>query len=182
MPTVEELQQMEAESRNGSDPADEANAAVGDGMSIEDMEAAGIDVESVDPEPHIEGTTGQLSLSVGGRKPDSATFKMGAKEVKIADRTQFPKGSTLKLSVVARIDKIEFRDKHDDAGEVTHTTRQHLAVPISVQRLKPSEAVEAALLDFLYEQDFEQDADPYAMLRSVVEQTISRVEEDREIG
>lgn len=177
MPTVEDLQKMEAEARNGHDPD-----ADGEGMSIEDMEAAGIvPDEDEKPEVYLEGTTGQLSLSVGGRKPDSATFKMGAKEVKLAERTQFAKGSTVKLHVIARVDELKFRDKHDDAGEVSHTTRVHLGIPISVVRMSATDSLEAAVVDFLYESDFDTDDDPYALMRALIEQTIVRVQEDREI-
>lgn len=173
MPTVEELQEMERENArngNGFDPDAE-------GRSIEDMaEEGGFEPEE-DPTVYIEGTTGQLSLSVGGRKPDSASFKMQGKEVPLADRTQFAKGSTVKLDVIARVDEIKFRDKHDDAGEVSHTTRVHTAIPISVVRLSPEARLEAAVMDFI--ESAEGDAEAIAVrVRQIVEQTLVAAQEE----
>lgn len=175
-PSVEELQAAEREAlANGNGDGD-----VTEGMSIEDMEAAGLMPDEPEKEaPVIEGITGQLSLSVGGRKPDSATMRMGAKEVQLADKTQFPKGSKIKLHVLASIDEVKLRDKKDDAGEPTHCTRVHLAVPLSVQRLSPLSALEGAVMDFLFETDAsDHEDDLYTVVRKVVENVIVKVQED----
>lgn len=131
MATIEDLQAMEA-----------------DGRSIEDMADAGEMPD--DGAPYIEGTTGQLSLTVGGRRPDSATFKMKSAEVKLRDKSQFSKGEQVELRVLARIDDVTFRDMHDEFGTVTATKRIHTAKPINVDRVGDERTmVESAIMAFL---------------------------------
>ena len=157
---VEDLRKLEAEATvNGHDDEGEE--------TIENLADNGGLPEPEDTTQYITGASGQLSLAVGGRKPDSASFKMNGKEVKLAERTQFPKGETVRLDVIARIDEVKFRDKHDDIGEVTHTTRVHVAVPVSVQRNTPVERLEAAVLDLLDGGATRDDID------DIVEKTVS---------
>lgn len=104
-----------------------------DEASIEDLADDGLDEEET--ETYIEGTTGQLSLTVGGRKPDSSTFKMKGAEVKVR-QGQYTKGETVVLRVIARLDEVKFIDMHDDYGTITATKRVHTAKPISIERIE----------------------------------------------
>ena len=127
MATIEEMRLLEQQ-------------AAQNGKSIEDLaEEQGIDLDAPDPEVYIEGTSGQLSLTVGGRKPDSATFKMKGAEVKVRDG-QYTKGEMVTLKVMARIDEIKFVDSHDEYGTVTASKRVHIAKPIHVTKVEEDEA------------------------------------------
>lgn len=117
MPTAEEL---------------ETEAAENGGKTIEQLAEEGA-LEEHDSEVYIEGTTGQLSLSVGGRKPDTAVFKMKGGEVKIRDG-QFTKGESVWCRVLLRVDEIKFVDGHDEFGTVNSTKRVHVAKPVHVER------------------------------------------------
>jgi hypothetical protein len=119
MPTLEDLRDLEAQNN---------------GQSIEDL-AEGGDIEPEDNEVYIEGTTGQLSLAVGGRKPDTSTFKMKGGEVKIREG-QFTKGESVWCKVLLRVDEIKFVDGHDEYGTVNSTKRVHIAKPIHVERVE----------------------------------------------
>lgn len=177
MPTVEELQEMERVhlGDNGFDPED------AEGMSIEDMADAGVMPEEPEKEESsIEGATNQLNATVGGRKPDAATFRMGAREVKLTDRTQFAKGSMVKLDVLARVDEVKFRDKHDDAGDVTHTTRVHLALPINVVRLGERDRLVAAVLDLADSLEASNEFPDGAGVRAEIERVVRQTLDERE--
>jgi hypothetical protein len=151
--------------RNGG-PQDEE-----EGVSIEEMADEGFEPE--DTTPMIEGTSGQLSLSVGGRKPDSAAFKMKSAEVKLRDKSQFTKGETVELTVIARIDDVTFRDMHDEYGTVTATKRIHTAKPINVDRVADSHTrLEAALLAFVEDAD-QQDASVESQIDDLVKGVLS---------
>lgn len=123
MPTVEELRDMEETSPNGHGT-----------LSIEDMAEDPEGMEEEDTAVYIEGTTGQLSLAVGGRKPDSSEFKMKSVGVRVREG-QYVKGETVMLKVIARIDEIKFVDTHDEYGTITSTKRVHTAKPIAVERI-----------------------------------------------
>jgi hypothetical protein len=47
---------------------------------------------------------------------------------------QYSKGDTVTLTVVARVDEIDFVDSHDEYGNVRTTKRVHKAKPISIER------------------------------------------------
>ena len=122
MPTAEELEAQAAAEGNG-------------GKTIEQL-AEEADLEAQDSEVYIEGTTGQLSLAVGGRKPDTSVFKMKGGEVKIRDG-QFTKGESVWCRVLLRVDEIKFVDGHDEFGTVNSTKRVHVAKPVHVEREEP---------------------------------------------
>lgn len=131
MATIQEMRDREAAE------AAEANG----GKTIEDManDPDGLPDEE-DTAIYIEGSQGQLSLAVGGRKPDQATFKMKGAEVKVSEG-QYHKGETVTLQVIARIDEVKFIDIHDEYGTVTATKRVHTAKPISVVKVEDADEV-----------------------------------------
>jgi hypothetical protein len=111
--------------------ADAVNSAPdSDGQTIEDMAENGVD-EGGD-EIRIDGNTGQLSLAVGGAKPKLSEFSMRSARVQVDG--QYSKGDTVTLTVVARVDEIDFLDMHDEFGNVRTTKRIHKAKPISIER------------------------------------------------
>ena len=91
------------------------------------------------PEPTIEGANGQLTMAVGGRKPDSSEFKIKGKAVAVEG--QFEKGSMVRLEVMVSVNDLHFIDKKDHTGTVVHTTRRHIANVESVRRIAEPTAV-----------------------------------------
>lgn len=83
-------------------------------------------------EPYIEGETGQLSLTVGGRGPDKATVKLRGGSINVEG--QFEKGDEVTLVVTARIAEVHFVDRIDEHGVVTSTERRHFARMTGVRR------------------------------------------------
>lgn len=71
----------------------------------------------------IEGD-GQLSLSVGGKRPTDSEVKIVGGS--IGYNGQLQKGDTIALVVHARVSKVEFVDKIDSkTGDVVQTIRRH---------------------------------------------------------
>lgn len=104
----------------------------------DEVEAATDDGKKPAMDP-IEGATGQLSLAVGGRKPDSSEFKLKGKSVPVEG--QYQKGDLVRLEVIVRVGELSFVDKVDNAGEVTHTTRRHHGLVQSARRIPDPSAV-----------------------------------------
>lgn len=143
MATVEELQALERENLNGHDPEGEV-----EGQSIEEIaENGGLPEE--DPTPVIAGSTESLTLSAGGRKPDTAVFKVKSAQVKLREKTQFSKGETVRLDMLARIDDVQFPDTHDEYGSVVSTKRVHISKPLTVERWDARTQLEAATMELV---------------------------------
>ena len=138
-----EYEQPEGMSGNGAEGEEDVVDAAGqvyedegeEGRSIEDL----AETEDLEPEPPpIEGTTGQLSLDVGGSMPDisSAKFRGISKEVE----GEYQRGELLTFTVIARCSEVHFIDSVDEHGVVTKSERRHILRPESVRRIEPIEA------------------------------------------
>ena len=82
----------------------------------------------------IEGE-GQLTLTVGGRKPEASTIKLvgGAMDIASGD---FDKGSTLNLLLGCVVTSVEFIDTYDQYGQINGTERRHKVRPLRVERVR----------------------------------------------
>lgn len=99
-----------------------------DGATIEDLAD---DPEANGPEEEtLVGTSGQLSFSVGGKRPSTSTISIGSAAREVDG--QYQKGDVIVLKVIARIDKIAFADKHDSSGNAIDCGRAHSAKPLSI--------------------------------------------------
>lgn len=95
-----------------------------------------------DPEPEVgaddrlvvEGSSGQLSMNVGGKKPVSSSLRLVGGKLEVEG--QFQKGERIRAEVELEVGEIAFRDKHDSAtGEVVSCDRAHRARVVAFQRL-----------------------------------------------
>ena len=119
--TEDELARKRAE-QNGGEPA-------GDFPGEGDQERGGDTAADADLEPAIPPLTmegeGQLSLDVGGEKPNISQVKMRGASIELPDG-QFKKGQRVSLAIEGRVAKIEFEDKIDpQTGDVVSTVRRH---------------------------------------------------------
>lgn len=82
----------------------------------------------------IEGE-GQLSLQVGGNKPDSATVKLRGGSIAIP-AGQLKKGDVVNLLVKVQVAEVHLVDKIDNStGEITATERRHIAKIKGVEKV-----------------------------------------------
>lgn len=112
----------------------EAATAVNNGT--ETLDGLAEDGEGLE-ELYIEGTQGQLSLNVGGRKPDTSTVSLRGGQIAVEGQLQ--KGDTVTLLITARVGEVVIADKMDPAGFVKATTRRHVLRTESVRRLENEE-------------------------------------------
>lgn len=88
-----------------------------------DLEGSGPD-EQAPPPIEIDGS-GQLSMKVGGEKPETAQVKLQGGSIHLREG-QFDKGEYVNLAVKARCAEVHFIDKIDKStGEVVDTIRRH---------------------------------------------------------
>lgn len=98
-----------------------------------DLEGEG-EGEQALPAIILEGD-GQLSLRVGGAKPDKATVKLRGGSIGIP-QGQYEKGDTVNLMVKVKCAEVHFVDKTDgQTGEVTETERRHVFKISGVERI-----------------------------------------------
>lgn len=73
--------------------------------------------------------TAQLSIfDMGGKIPDSSSLKFTGGKVALADATAFKKGETVVVRVVAVVNSVKQKDKHDaQTGQVVSCEQQHEA-------------------------------------------------------
>lgn len=129
-PGASEEQQKDLERQ-----AAEADAPDGDGGGFEPDAEEGKD----EAEPELVGLEiqgdGQLTLTVGGAKPDTSTVRLigGKMDVSGGD---FDKGQEVKLLIHAVVSSVEFSDTRDQYGNLSGTERRHKVRPLRVERLK----------------------------------------------
>lgn len=82
----------------------------------------------------IEGE-GQLTLTVGGRKPEASTIKLVGGKMDIA-QGDFDKGAHLNLLLGVVVSSVEFVDTYDQFGNVSGTERRHKVRPLRVERVR----------------------------------------------
>ena len=98
-----------------------------------DLEGEGNDEQAI-PELVVEGD-GQLTLKVGGRKPDKSTVKLRGGSISIP-RGQFEKGDTVNLLVKVTCSEVHLVDKRDNTtGEVVETERRQIMKITGVERV-----------------------------------------------
>lgn len=103
---------------------------------------AGAAQDTIDPDSNgrapvedlqIDGT-GQLSMSVGGKRVTSSEVRLQGGAIKLEG--QFEKGERIALEVVVVVGEVHFVDKHDAAtGQVVECIRRHKARVSSVSRV-----------------------------------------------
>jgi hypothetical protein len=128
---------MEASVKETEEAAASANGVVEDPKPPEEPAA---DLEGEDaqeqaiPELEVEGD-GQLSLKIGGRKPDSAEVKLRGGSIKVP-KGQYEKGDVLNFLVKVRCTEIHAVDKIDNStGEVVETVRRQIFKIQGVERV-----------------------------------------------
>jgi len=82
----------------------------------------------------IEGE-GQLTLTVGGAKPEVSTVKLIGGKMDVSEG-DFDKGAEIKLLIHARVSSVEFVDTYDQYGNLSGTERRHKVRPLRVERLR----------------------------------------------
>lgn len=86
------------------------------------------------PEVSIDGD-GQLSLKVGGAKPDEATVKLRSVKIAVIDG-QYEKGDAVNLMVKAVCTEVHFVDKRDEqTGTIVGVERRQIFRPLNVERV-----------------------------------------------
>ena len=128
--TRERLDKIHEEDGTGSETVPSAGL---DGGEFFDPQQAG-DPPSKDPDlpPLDEITlkgTAQLSIfDMGGKIPDSSSLKFTGGKVALADATAFKKGETVVVRVVAVVNSVSQKDKHDaQTGQVVSCEQRHEA-------------------------------------------------------
>lgn len=77
---------------------------------------------------------GQLSMSVGGQKPDVASVKMKSKKIGVP-KGDYKKGDLVKFEIEARCVEVAFIDKVDHQTQtVTETERRHTFAIVGLER------------------------------------------------
>lgn len=78
---------------------------------------------------------GQLTLTVGGAKPEVSTVKLIGGKMDVSEG-DFDKGAEIKLLIHARVSSVEFVDTYDQYGNLSGTERRHKVRPLRVERLR----------------------------------------------
>jgi hypothetical protein len=123
-----DLPGSEGEGSEGSTGAEGAAAASGEGDGDDAVEPAF-------PTPELLGE-GQLTLNVGGEKPDTSEVKMRGTSIEVPNKGQFSKGQFVDVVVRCRVAEVHMVDKFDNAtGTVVGTVRRHIMKPLKVERV-----------------------------------------------
>lgn len=107
-------------------------------------EPAGTDGgEDLEPDEVIQLSIdgdGDLTLTVGGAKPDEASVTFGGGEIKLG-KGQFKKGQRVAIMLVGPIVEVGTRDMYDrKTNTVAKVKRKHLMVPDTVRRISVEQA------------------------------------------
>jgi hypothetical protein len=87
----------------------------------------------------VEGD-GDLTLTVGGSKPDEATLNFGGGEIKMG-AGQFKAGQRVAILLVGPIVEVAVRHKRDPkTHDLTNVKRKHLLEPDTVKRVNVEQA------------------------------------------
>ncbi len=116
---------------------EDVQAADEAGVPIEDMSPEEVAEPTPPMQIPLEGTIRQLSIIVGGDRPQTAEVKLRGGSQPLEG--EFKKGDVIELFVRARVSELHFVDLVDKYGEVTGTVRRHIVKPISVRRLSSVE-------------------------------------------
>jgi hypothetical protein len=112
---------------------EEELAAQNGERSIADLAGEEVEEEVEEPQsPPIEGTTGQLSLDLGGEPPDISSAKLRAISNEVEG--QYDRGEVVTFTVIARCGEVHFIDTVDAQGFVTKSERRHIFRVESIRR------------------------------------------------
>lgn len=90
--------------------------------------------------PDVVEGTGQLSFSVGGKKPTGSSLRIVGGRVEV--NGQYEKGDLLEITMVVRVCEVGFVDESDEkTQQVVGCERRHKARPVTPPRVTPAEAV-----------------------------------------
>ena len=103
-------------------------AATDGAQSIEDMANNG---EAEGEDEIVVGTHGQLSFTIGGKKPTTSKVSLGSAGREVDG--QFQKGDVVSFLVTARCNEIVLTDKHDNVGTAIECIRTHKFAAQSVR-------------------------------------------------
>lgn len=127
---------MEASVKETEEAAGDNNGVVDDPKPPEpdaDLEGQEAEEQAI-PELEVEGE-GQLSLKIGGRKPDSSEVKLRGGSIKVP-KGQYEKGDVLNFLVKVRCTEIHAVDKMDNStGDVVETVRRQIFKIQGVERV-----------------------------------------------
>lgn len=112
-------------------------------QSVSDLAANGDGTPKAEEPPPVEGTTGQLSLEVGGDSPSLSTVKLMGVSREVEG--EFKRGETVTFLTQARCGEIDFIDTMDAQGFVTKSERRHKFRVESVRRASLAALVRKAL-------------------------------------
>jgi hypothetical protein len=83
---------------------------------------------------------GDLTLTVGGAKPDEAVLTFGGGEIKLG-KGQFKKGQRVAIMLVGPVVEVGNRDMYDrKTNTIAKVKRKHLMVPDTVRRIAVEQA------------------------------------------
>lgn len=127
-----EEQERLAKAAKDADANDNGNGAAPEGAVEHDTggEAEEPDIVTLE----IDGD-GQLTLTVGGAKPEVSTVKLVGGKMDVAGG-DFDKGQEIKLLIHGVVAEVAFIDTRDQYGNISGTERRHKIRPLRVERLK----------------------------------------------
>lgn len=83
---------------------------------------------------------GDLTLTIGGSKPDEATINFAGGEVKMG-AGQFKSGQRVAVLLVGPVDEIAVRNFRDPkTGQIVKVKRKHILIPDDVRRISVEQA------------------------------------------
>lgn len=83
---------------------------------------------------------GDLSLTIGGSKPDEATLSFGGGEIQVR-KGQFKPGQRVAIMLVGPVVEAAIRHKRDPkTGQLTNVKRKHTMQPDQVRRVSVEQA------------------------------------------
>lgn len=125
----------EAAGTQEPDPQGSGAAAGGDDGAEPDGDFPGEDGIEQGPAPIAIQGEGQLSLTVGGLKPDKASVKLRGGSIDLP-AGQLKKGDVQNLLIKVRVTEVHLVDKMDNStGEVVETERRHIAKIMGVEKV-----------------------------------------------
>lgn len=77
---------------------------------------------------------GQLTLTVGGTKPETSTVKLVGGKMDISGG-DFDKGAPVNILIKGVVTEVSFIDSYDQYGNIKGTERRHKVRPFGVERI-----------------------------------------------
>lgn len=130
---------MDADDGRGTRHAREAEEAEAEGVAVgeggEDAEGKGEGEEGLPP-LQLEGLgSGQLSLRIGGPRPDVATAKLVGAKIELPEG-EFQPGDIINATVRLRCTKVSIIDKvNNSTGDVNEREREHIFRTLAIERV-----------------------------------------------